>query len=228
MKKTLILFLAFLLFLTPAAAEEENTEQSGSSAAGGNWYADADGVPVRLCLNEDGTFELSIPGDVSEGEWETEDGCVLLDGAAEFPLELIGGALIQEDAGLVFTREDPGTYAPEEPVPDAEAGWFGGYWASVYADMSGTPVPASSVGDDTDLWIDGTLAALGGRRFGDIFWNFTFENGKMTAALDDGRTVDIAFQRDGILRMTVAGQGEETVLYLAPAWSEALDGAAED
>ena len=34
MKKTLILFLAFLLFLTPAAAEEENTEQSGSSAAG--------------------------------------------------------------------------------------------------------------------------------------------------------------------------------------------------
>ena len=70
--------------------------------------------------------------------------------------------------------------------------------------------------------------ALGGKRFGDIFWNFSFENGQLSASLEDGRLVTISFQRDSLLRLTVAGPEGKDILYLAPAWFDALDSADED
>ena len=240
-KKAFILCLAFLLLPVFAAQAEEISEQHDDfpdaeeipaqpddPAAAGDWYADADGMPMRLRLNADGTFELSQPGEISNGSWEQEDGIIILDGAEAYPLELIGDdTLVPEGADLLFTRDEPETYIPEEPVPDAEPGWFAGYWESIYADVGGTPVPAWIIGDNTDVYFNGTLAVLGGKRFGDIYWNFAFADGAMSATLEDGRTVTFSFQQDSLLRMTITGSEEETVLWLTPAWSEVLDGDTE-
>ena len=238
MKKAWILFLALFLLHAPAARAEELPEPNGDDlyeekipaqpdepAAAGDWYADLDGRPVHLRLNADGTYELSLPGEASGGIWTQEDDVMILDGAEAYPLNLIGdGLLASEESEMMFTREDPGIYVPEAPVPEAEPGWFAGYWKSAWADGGGMPVPAWTVGDNTDVFFDGTLAALGGRRFGDIWWNCTFENGQMSARMEDGRTVVFSFQRDGLLRMTAAEPEGETTLWLAPAWSAALDG----
>ena len=208
---------------------EETPEESGISAAAGDWYADSGGAAALLRLNADGTYEFRLAGDVSRGVWEQEDDRIILDGAAEYALEMLGGeALILADADMFFTREEPETYVPAEPVPDAEPGWFTGYWESVYAERNGVPVPARTAGDHTDIYIDGGLVALGGRLFGDVFREFAFENGSLSAVLDDGRTVTISFQQDSLLRMAITGPEEETVLWLAPAWSEALDREAEE
>ena len=195
----------------------------------GDWYADSDGLSLRLCLSADGTYDFIAPGAVSSGSWVLEDSSVILDGAAEYPLEWAGDdALIQESTGLLFSREAPETYLPEDPVPDADLSWFAGYWSSLWADLDGTAVPAWTVGDSTDLFIRDTLVALGGKRFGDIFWNFSFENGQLSASLEDGRLVTISFQRDSLLRLTVSGPEGKDILYLAPAWFDALDSADED
>ena len=46
--------------------------------------------------------------------------------------------------------------------------------------------------------------------------------------LEDGRLVTISFQRDSLLRLTVSGPEGKDILYLAPAWFDALDSADED
>ena len=66
--------------------------------------------------------------------------------------------------------------------------------------------------------IENATVALGGPRFGDIFWTFAFEGGALAADVN-GQSVALALQQDGFLRLTIAGDAPAT-LYLQPVLTE--------
>ena len=217
MKKLSAVFLAFILLCSSASPAESMPESSAVSVLG-DWYAGFSGVPLHLALNGDGTYELLLPaafGESLSGAWEADDIFIRLDGSE---LALVsGGLLLWPENDLTFTRNVPLTYTPAEIFADAPQEAYEGYWKCFCVDSDGIAVPAAAVRENTDLYVEGTMAALGGPRFGDVFWSFTFDEGVYTADFN-GRALTLAFQADGFLRLTIAGEGSETVLYLMSAY----------
>lgn len=226
MKRMMLLLLTLLLVSTALA--ESGTAQPAPLAEG-DWYALLNGVPLRLSLNGDGTYERALPaafGEPASGSWTREGDLIRLDDGSALSL-YAGGVLVWAKGGVTFTREAQTAYAPAGALQAGEAALLSGYWKSAWADAGGAVVPSEALGDDTDLYIEGTTVALGGRRFGDIFWNFAFENGELIATLDDGASVALALQRDGFLCLTLDGPEGKTVLYLSQAEAGAPGEVAE-
>ena len=211
-KAMALLLAAALLLAVPGLAEAD--------AVAGSWYAQMGGVTAELKLNADGTYALDVPGgDSATGVWTFDDGYLYMDGAAVPTMATWGDdALMMSDGSAAFTREKPWTYEPAKPVPEFPAEYFAGYWKCVCVDVDGQALPAGVTGEATDLYIEGQAVALGGPRFGDIFWNFDFDGGALTADVS-GQIVTLALQEDGLLRLTLAGDAPAT-LYLQPVVRE--------
>ena len=220
MKKTLALILTCVLALAvlPALADE--------AAVTGDWYADPDGMPVQLTLAEDGTYTLSVPGSEPVcGAWKLDDGYIYMDGAKTPDMATLGDdTLVMSDGMTFFTREKIEGYIPADPMTDADASAFAGYWQAVYVVVNGMPVPASVLKDQTDLYVEGHSAILGGPRFGDTQVKMTLENGALTCE-NAGARVTLQIQQDGYLRFTIAAPDATQILYLlrAPTPDDVLD-----
>ena len=213
MKRIFAIFLAFLLLLSSAALAEAEPVNPAAVAEGA-WYADLDGVPVTLTLSPDGSYTLALPAAIGEsmtGEWTLDDGFVRLgDGSA---LNLVNESLlIWTEDGLFFSREPAAYYAPAEVLADAILELYAGYWKCAFVDAGDAIVPAAAMDETTDLYIENATVALGGPRFGDIFWTFDFADGVLSADVN-GQSVSLALQQDGFLRLTMG----DTNLYLSPA-----------
>jgi len=213
MNKAMALLLAAALLLAlPSLAEKD--------AVAGSWYAQMGGVTAELTLNADGTYALNVPGgDNAAGAWIFDDGYLYMDGATVPTMATWGDdALMMSDGSTTFTREKPWTYEPAEPVPEFPAEYFAGYWKCAFIDVDGQALPVAVTDEATDLYIEGTTVALGGPRFGDIFWTFDFEGGALSADVN-GQIVTLVLQEDGLLRLTLAGDAPAT-LYLQPVVRE--------
>ncbi len=220
MKKWLAVFLALALFLASAAQAEDG--QEASMAPAGDWHAGLNGIPVRLTLNADGTFEFIVPAVLSgsfRGVWIRNGVFVTLEGSGTLILAS-ADLLIWMGNDLVFTRKPQKSYVPADLLPDAPPEMLNGYWKCAYADADGAAVPAAALNETTDLFIDNTTAALGGPRFGDVFQKFTRENGALITADFRGQGITMALQTDGFLRVSITSEGGGTVLYLAHMNSE--------
>ena len=214
MKKNLAILLVFLFLLAPAALAEADPVESAPDPAG-DWYASVDGVPVTLSLGPDGGYSLVLPavlGQPQAGTWVLDDGFVRLDDGSA--LNLVNeGLLVWSENGLFFTRDAPALYAPADLLADAPLELCAGYWRCAFVDLGDAVVPAEAVDENTDLYIEDVRVALGGPRFGDIFWTFEFTNGALTADVN-GQPVALALQQDGCLRLTIEDAGEMKTLYL--------------
>ena len=147
--------------------------------------------------------------------------------ASELSVRTVGDLLRLADAPVFFTREKPAFYAPAEPRAVEEADDFAGYWKSVYVDLQGTAVPAYTMKDETDLYVEGTSATLGGPVLGDTPVKRTFENGEL-AADNEGVKTRMQLQADGFLRLTVTGtETAPQTWYLSRAYSPALEAEEE-
>ena len=211
MKKLFVLVLVFMLLLAPAAPAEGAPEPH---AAEGDWYAELGGLPLRLSLNADGAYSLGFPEGLASslaGAWTAEDVFVRLEDAGELTL-VSEDLLLWPDQGLCFTREAPRAYSPAELLEGAVPELYEGYWRCAFVDLDGAAVPAEAADERTDLFIEADRAALGGPRFGDIFWGFGFADGTLSAEVN-GRPVTLALQQDGLLRLTLDGN----TLYLVRA-----------
>ena len=208
----LLIALVFALaFLSAFGEAEEKTPL-------GEWYADMGGLVTELEFAEDGAYTLKMPGREAEtGAWAYDDGYVILDGKTWKPLNLVNAELlIWTERELFFVREKPWQYAPAEAQAESEKEAYSGYWTCEYVYMAGQTVPASALRDRTDLYIDGEAVALGGERFGDVWWNFTFEDGCLKAELAEGKTLTLTLQQDGYLRLDIGGE-EPATLWLCSA-----------
>ena len=246
MKKTLMILLALALMLSAFALGEGEMlppfdpdaykyiempvplEQSVL----GDWYADFQGLAIKLTLTEKGEYTLSVPGAESVGDiWELKDGMLYLEGNEE-PLLPLDEALIWITVNLVFRREAPAVYKPAEAYKAASVEAYNGYWNAHFTQVGGardtskrpavrsvqtggSVILSSAIGDDTALYIENGKAALAGQLFGRQIVEFVFENGALTAKVEGGK-VTLQLQEDGLLRLTYEG-GEAEVIYLLPA-----------
>ena len=110
------------------------------------------------------------------------------------------------------------TYLPAELLADAPLESYAGYWKCAFIDLGHSVVAAAVMDETTDLYIENATLALGGPRFGDIFWTFSFADGVLSADVN-GQSVSLALQQDGYLRMILSDDAQET-LYLMPAITE--------
>ena len=78
--------------------------------------------------------------------------------------------------------------------------------------------PASAVGENTLLYMEGFRCAFAGTLFGEMTAQFAFADGMM-ALEENGLSLRLQLQEDGFLRMTVSADGE-IVLILRPAETE--------
>ena len=188
----------------------------------GRWFIGLGGTAVELDLKEDGTYALTAPGaPVRSGTWTVDGSFLYMDGASEPDLAVRDeNTLTTIDESVFLTREKPFVYAPADPAENTPAELFAGYWKAAYTDVGGTPVPARLLGDETDLYIEGSSAILGGPTLGDTQVKLTWESGAL-ASDTEGVKVRMRIQADGCLRLTVTGNES------APqTWYMALAGCA--
>ena len=253
MKKHIALILALALLLAPAALAEVELNEPGleiingwaivdqaelSPAPTGDWFGDLGGVPMKLTLNEDGTYALSSPAATDApqaGTWEYRDGFVWLDGDEAAPFNLTAMLIVPDDEsaesaqeeilswtalGALFRRESLPAYVPADIEAAATLETMAGYWTSAFVSVGGEPVSAAALGDNTDLIIDGPRVALGGDMFGDVYVDFVFAGGTLSAVVSEDLVIAIALQQDGLLRLAIAQPEGELIVYLAKADTE--------
>lgn len=232
MKKWFMILLAALLLCMPLAAWAEDAEPTPppppeepeferlpdtylpiEQRVLGDWYADYAGLAVTLTFSEDGAYILAAPGiQPQPGKWEVKDGLIVMDGDEEGALLFVNGTLRCYGPDMFFTREKPETYVPAEILQDAAEGSFDGYWKAQFVAVGDGTILADALGENTELYIEGVKAALGGDRLGYAIRDLVFENGALVLNEDDaGLTLQL--QQDGMLRLTVAGP-EPVVIYL--------------
>ena len=226
------------------AAEAETTEEEWEPVPedlyAGLWYSVTDGIPMTLELKREGAYTMTVGvvseqedgsagsaaalGDALEGTWTLEDGLIYLDGEEEASFEMRNSMLYWFATGDFFTVEAPQLYQPADLMTDVKLGDFDGYWVSVLAGIDGLVLNAETIDDNTDLYIEGDMAALGGDIFGDDSAKFSLADGLMTYTDGTGNekiTVTLGLQEDGMLRLVfTGGDNDPLTLYLSRIPSE--------
>ena len=196
----------------------------------GDWYALVKGMSFLLTFSDDGSYAAGFPalyGDPEVGSWKLESGSIVLNENEEDRILILDeGLLRSERLDADFTREKVEDYTPDELITDTETGDFSGYWTSAFVQTADGVVPAENVGEYTDIYIEGTTAALGGDLFRDVIHEFSHEGNALILSLTDAEktfTVKLELQIDGFMRMTVSSGGsEELVVYLQYEGGEEL------
>ena len=212
MKKLLVILLAMALLVFVGCASEN---ASGKDAPEepvyemvpfeelplmqrlpGDWYAEYQGLLITLSLTQEGTYTLTVPGrEARNGAWAMTDGMLTLDGNADDALMPLGAVLRWDSADLLFTREKPDVYVPAELYAGLKAGDLDGYWKSCYVAVGDGTVLASALGENTDVYIQGTRAALGGPLFGDVIVDTELKDGALSYTAG-GVSVKLALQQE--------------------------------
>ena len=218
MKKCFILILVCALAaLLPALAQE-------AADVTGEWYSSRRGAVITLTLQEDGAYSIAsvYTAEPVEGTWVNESGFLYLDGEAEPSMFTVDGVIRWNDAQLLFTRERPApVYTPAEVIRKAERpatasnmDLFQGYWVAQYADLNGETVLIDALGFETDIYVEGKRAALGGKLFGEVIADMRYYSSAYTCEAGGGK-LTLEMQQDGFMRLTLVTDEKTTVLYLA-------------
>ena len=214
-----------------AAPEEEITPEAASASAAEQeaepvtetWYGLSRGLPVTLSLVSDGSYTLSFAGEETSGTWTEEGGDIFLNGEEAASFLRLDDKIRMADGVFLYTGQSgTGSYTPAEVITeDVTAEAFNGYWTSLYVQADGAILYASDVNDVTDVYVEGTHAALGGPMFGDVLVDMTFKNGALIFA-EGSISVKLELQADGLMRMTCTGTDGELVLYLISTYVEGV------
>ena len=222
MKKLLAILLSLALLLVPALALAEEGETPADIT--GLWYTEVEGMVVELTLNADGTYAVAIPAlpDASvTGAWAEKDGFLYFDGSDLPQINVLGTDVLKWiDYDAFLRREAPLIYAPADPLSDAPAELFTGYWRAQYVAVNGAMLFADTLGAQSAALIDGTTVALVGPLTGETVLETAYADGALTWAAD-GVSVALALQQDGFLRLTLATGQEAVTLYFTLVSAEA-------
>ncbi len=214
---------------TETETEDETEKETRPEAAYvGDWWALVKGMAYCLTLSEDGTYTAGFPmlyGDPETGTWTLEQGLIRLDDSETNELGIYEDRLKSYYLDVFFTREEVHDYVPGEVLSETDPGSFYGYWVSAYVDVDGIPVPAKDLGENTDIYIEDTKAALGGDYFGDAVADFEFRDNMLVQSFGEETplTVKMQLQDDTLMRLTISPEGQdEIVLYLVYSGPEEL------
>lgn len=206
----------------PPETVETTEEPDEKAMVLGAWYGLLPGAYFKLELTEDLKYTVTFLGGDGEdltGTWSYEDGRITLDNEDHPSFYADEEVLYWPDADVLLSREEPELYTPQELVTELPEGAFDGYWKSVYVDLDGLIVPSELVGDETDLFIKESRAALGGPLFGDVILDLEKADCALIAKGGEGEdavAVRIELQEDHLLRMTLEFEEDDLlVIYMA-------------
>lgn len=95
--------------------------------------------------------------------------------------------------------------------------------------MAGTLVPAAALEDETDLYVEGYSAILGGPILGDVIVKFEEQGGVLATAAGSSPSATIVLQQDGLLCLTVTGsETAPQTWYLQRSYSPVLHEEEEE
>ena len=213
----------------PDAADAETPElPDPKEEYYGQWYGTIHGLTVCLDLEADDAYTITYPALTREpatGKWILSDGFIYMDDEETPSISALGEVLSWTAPNVFLTREEPEEYAPADAMANAENEYYNGYWVSAYVKVDGAYVYASSLEDDTDIYIDGTHVALGGSFFGDVIEEFKFENGALVLTEGEGdaaMTITLQLLEDSMLSMELIGGGAELNIILTEEYVEGV------
>ena len=171
----------------------------------GRWYCRAGGTDLVLELLP------AAPEETVSGLWRLEEGLIWLD-EEETAIAVTEDGLYWYGLGALATREAPEPlYVPGEPVSNLAEGTLDGYWVTEYLELDGQIFPAEELGEELDLYLEGKRAALGGL-FGDQIVDLEEAEGSLVF-VGEGFRAEFVLLDDGLLRLTLSGDFEGTLVY---------------
>ena len=217
--KKLVAICLFLVLLLPALTLAEES----SSSLSGPWYGEVQGLIVQLTLNADGTYTVLLPARPDEtvsGIWTEKEGFLYFDDNGQPEINVLGPEALKWIGYNAFLRrEAPAVYVPADPAENVQQDLYTGYWTAIYVEVNGAMLSADTLGEPTAALIDGSNAALIGPLTGETVLETTFENGALTWS-EGEIAITLAFQVDGLLRLTIAAPEASVKLYLQKEYTE--------
>ena len=208
---------------TPAPEPEETPEpeievsweeEIPAEELTGRWYFRAGETDLVLELLPDGSYTVTLPAAPEEtvsGLWRLEEGLIWLD-EEETAIAVREDGLYWYGLDVLATREAPEPlYTPGEPVEDLAPGAWDGYWVAEYLEVDGQIFPAEELGEVLDLYLEGNRVAMGGF-FGDQILDLEETEGVIGFA-GEGFRAEFVLLDDGLLRLTLSGDFEGTLVY---------------
>ena len=166
MKKTLSVLLALILILLPTLILAENDSHAPEAALTGDWFGEVQGMVLQLTLNEDGTYQATLPAREdakATGAWALRDGFLYLDGNDVPSVNVLGEDVLKWiDFDTFLRREAPLLYTPAEPLADIPQEIYSGTWKALYVGVDGAMLMANTLGEPSGAYIEGTSVALAG------------------------------------------------------------------
>ena len=135
MKKTLSVLLALILILLPTLILAENDSHAPEAALTGDWFGEVQGMVLQLTLNEDGTYQATLPAREdakATGAWALRDGFLYLDGNDVPSVNVLGEDVLKWiDFDTFLRREAPLLYTPAKPLADIPQEIYSGTWKAL-------------------------------------------------------------------------------------------------
>lgn len=160
MKKLLTLLAALLMLVGCAALAEETMdyvgywEMSGVELAGTSYDPTALGLTASITFYDDGTCDMEMMGEITEGTWvATETGVETTDSAGVVDaMTYADGTLTVEQDGmkLIFTLVEGYTM----PLSGLAVADFNGDWVFTYVELDGETYSASALGAEMTLHLE--------------------------------------------------------------------------
>lgn len=224
MRKIVALLLALMMscMLIPVMAEDSIT---------GEWYASFMGVAITLTVNEDGSFQMALPGqDPTVGTW-TLEGDQFTMTADDTP---VVGTVTEEgitasDGGmeLFFTREPIAEITVSEVKAAETVEEFYGDWAVTYMEAdgiildpaaAGMPFPQMKIGEGVFEFVAASEEDFMASLLNLMGFEATFENGmlNLNPTMEGADTTGtIEMLEDGMVKLTLSGTSP-MILYFSP------------
>ncbi len=230
---------AFLMTLLMTVLLAVSVLAAETASINGTWYGEMFGLPMELNLKEDNTYEMTIAGameDAETGTWELKDNVLYMDGDESMGLTFDGESLKGGSEGLElnFTREEPETFTPANPVKDAKLEDFAGDWEADNISYQGIILSGEAIGMDLKVTIDGTTVKMNSvfMEMEDEEGEYEFKDGKLTASDGEGEEAiesTIELLEDGTIALTMKDSEQNMTFYMNKSFaSETVEKAEEE
>ena len=231
MKKLFTIMFVLSLLLIPTLILAESETLAPEAALTGDWFGEIQGMVLQLTLNEDGTYQATLPAREdakATGAWALRDGFLYLDGNDVPAVNVLGEDVLKwTELDTFLRREAPMLYTPAEPLADVPQEIYAGTWKALYVGVDGAMLMANMLGEPSGAYIEGTSVALTGPLTGEALLEATYADGALRWA-DGNTTIILQLQEDGFLRLTLnAGENTVTLYLMGMAMEAPVEEAGE-
>ena len=199
----------------------------------GEWYAEYQGVVLKMTISEDGSYVMDFGTEPQEGTWEQTDDGIMLDGEAAGVITDEGLEVTDEEMSYVFGRDAIEGFVPAEIDYEASLDALQGRWAAYKLGTDGVYMNVTP--EDMyylEMSITDKTVVMDGLLFSDTAYELENQDGGLSGFFDSEdnlfQIIAVNYLEDGTLRLALVSADEESgemEYFFMPA--EAVESATE-